>query len=423
MRIKFSKEYLKYYAYAVLGVISIILFYKILDNLGLILSSIGFAISSLFDILLPILLGGVLAYFLFRPMRWLERKAKDWWGWAGRHPKQVRLLAIVIVYFIAICVLVAFLYILIPSIVDSIVTLAGNMPTYMEEINQFLISLSERGGFFKDLTDIIKLDLGNLSSLTAKEILDSLLGNVALSSESFIHIGNLAMLFAKGTTSFFISTIAVFFSGFYLMLDKENIGCQLNRLNKALMNETVYNGFNWVVRTIDDVFYRYFSGKIMTSALIGLICYLGLLLLGVEYAPLIALVVGVTNVIPYFGPIIGAIPGIILTLLYNPVMAIWVALWILIVQQFDGNILGPNVLGRIVELNPFWVLFSVMIGGSIMGPLGMFVAIPFFAVIKVFISEGLTRWETYKEKQQEAVAEPGDPVILDISESCETEKN
>ncbi len=311
MRIKFSKEYLKYYAYAVLGVISIILFYKILDNLGLILSSIGFAISSLFDILLPILLGGVLAYFLFRPMRWLERKAKDWWGWAGKHPKQVRLLSIVIVYFIAICVLVAFLYILIPSIVDSIVTLGGNMPTYMEEINQFLISLSERGGFFKDLTDIIKLDLGNLSSLTAKEILDSLLGNVALSSESFIHIGNLAMLFAKGT----------------------------------------------------------------------------------------------------------------ITLLYNPVMAIWVALWILIVQQFDGNILGPNVLGRIVELNPFWVLFSVMIGGSIMGPLGMFVAIPFFAVIKVFISEGLTRWETYKEKQQEAVAEPGDPVILDISESCETEKN
>ncbi|MEG2419752.1 MAG: AI-2E family transporter, partial [Eubacterium sp.] len=296
----------------------------------------------------------------------------------------------------ALFFMVVFLYILIPSIVESVINLAGHIPQYTREINRFLDQLSQSGTALKDLAGIIRVELANFTDLTLKGFFDRFVGDPGSASGSMAQMGNLAMLFAKGTTSFLISSVAVFFSGFYLMLDKENIQGQCQRLFRALMSDSVYGGFTWVVHTIDDVFYRYFAGKIMTSALIGLICYVGLLILGVEYAPLIALVVGVTNVIPYFGPIIGAIPGILLTLLYSPMKALWVAIWILIVQQFDGNILGPTVLGRIVELNPFWVLLSVMVGGSLMGPFGMFIAIPFFAVIKIFLVEGLNRWEAHR---------------------------
>ena len=389
MRIKFDKQYLKYYTYAVLGVITIILFYKILDNLGFILSAVSNVVGSAFEILLPIIMGAVLAYFLFRPMRWIEKKAFKYIKGSEKKPKLVRLLAVLVIYVITIIVVILFMYISIPAIIDSVVGLVSSIPTYAAEINAFLINLSQRGGFFKDLVDMIQLDLSSVQNLNAKDTMD------------FIF----AVGFAKGTTSFLIGFVAVFFAGFYLMLDKENIESQLKRLNRAIMSPKANNGFNWAIRTIDGVFYKYFSGKIMTSALIGLICYIGLLVLRVEYAPLIALVVGVTNVIPYFGPIIGAIPGIFLTLLYSPAKALGVAIWILAVQQFDGNILGPNVLGKIVELNPFWVLFCVMVGGSLFGPLGMFVAIPFFAVIKVFVTEALVRWERRKTTVQEEVTD------------------
>jgi len=159
----------------------------------------------------------------------------------------------------------------------------------------------------------------------------------------------------------------------------------------------LYNGSHWAILTIDEIFYKYFTGKILTSMLIGFLFYLGLLVIGVEYAPLFGVIVAITNVIPYFGPIIGAVPAVIITFIDEPVKALWVGIWILVVQQFDGNVLAPNVLGKIVELNPFWVLFSVIVGGSLFGVLGMFVAIPMFAVIKVFFEEALTRWERKKE--------------------------
>lgn len=405
MRIKFDKQYLKYYTYAVLGVITIILFYKILDNLGFILSTISNVVGSAFEILLPIIMGAVLAYFLFRPMRWIEKKAFKHIKGSEKKPKLVRLLAVLVIYVITIIVVILFMYISIPAIIDSVVGLVSSIPTYAAEINAFLINLSNRGGFFKDLVDTIQLDLSSLQNLNAKDTVDFIFGNMSFNSESVKQIGNIAVGFAKGTTSFLIGFVAVFFSGFYLMLDKENIENQLKRLNRAILSTKANNGLNWAIRTIDGVFYKYFSGKIMTSAFIGLLCYVGLLVLRVEYAPLIALVVGVTNVIPYFGPIIGAIPGIFLTLLYSPAKALGVAIWILAVQQFDGNVLGPNVLGKIVELNPFWVLFCVMVGGSLFGPLGMFVAIPFFAVIKVFITEALVRWERRKTTVQDEVTD------------------
>jgi predicted PurR-regulated permease PerM len=212
-------------------------------------------------------------------------------------------------------------------------------------------------------------------------------------------IGNAAFLLIKGTFGFVASFFIVFFIGLYTMLDKEKIIEQIARFFQAVMSDKVYSASDWVVKTIDSIFYKYFSGKLFTSILIGFLFYLGLLIINVQYAPLFAVVVGVLNMIPYFGPILGAIPAILITLIDDPVKALWVGILILVVQQFDGNVLAPSVLGKIVELNPFWVLVSVVVGGSMFGILGMFIAIPMFAVIKVFLEEGIRRFEMRKERK------------------------
>ena len=404
-----------------LCILCILVFYKFLDNFTAILINLGIGIQYLFGVVLPILIGSVVAYFLFRPMYWIERKLLYRIKGAEKHPRAIRFLGVIIIYAITILCIVGFLKVLIPSMVDSVRNLSKDLPNYINQLQGFLTQTASQPGPFQDAAASVHGQLENAKEMSVGDIISALFGQQLNTSQTCRWrehptmgdefgqqlntsqtLGNIAMSVVKNTVSIIISAIAVIFSGFYLMLDKENIGRQCDRFNRNIMRPAVYDGFNWVVKTIDNIFYRYFAGKILTSAFIGFLMYLGLVVLHVQYAPLIGLIVGVTNVIPYFGPIVGSVPGILLTLMYNPMLALEVAIWNLIVQQFDGNVLGPNVLGHIVELNPFWVLVSVMIGGSILGPFGMFVAIPVGAVIRVFINE----WMRRKEEKQKTKALP-----------------
>lgn len=388
-----------------LCVLCILVFYKFLDNFTAILIDVGIGIQYLFGVVLPILIGSVVAYFLFRPMYWIERKLLYRIKGAEKHPRAIRFLGVIIIYAITILCIVGFLKVLIPSMVDSVRNLSQDLPNYINQLQGFLTATASQSGPFQDAAASVQSQLEKAKDMSVGDIISALFGQQQVNTSQTL--GNIAMSVVKNTVSIIISAIAVIFSGFYLMLDKENIGRQCDRFNRNIMRPAVYDGFNWVVKTIDNIFYRYFAGKILTSAFIGFLMYLGLVVLHVQYAPLIGLIVGVTNVIPYFGPIVGSVPGILLTLMYNPMLALEVAIWNLIVQQFDGNVLGPNVLGHIVELNPFWVLVSVMIGGSILGPFGMFVAIPVGAVVRVFIKEWMRRRE---EKQKtKALPLPTDP--------------
>lgn len=400
MGFHFNKDFIKKYIALLLCILGAILFYKFLDNLGVVVGSVVAAVRYLLNILLPILLGALLAYFLFRPMYWIERKVLMKLKGAEKHPKAVRFWAVFIVYAIALVAFVGFLTMLIPSTVDSVLSLVDSLPGYLDKIEELLRGIAVRNPSMTDTLAGINARLEALRNIKAGEIFNIFGGMVQ--GQSATQFEDLAINIAKHAVTGVIALVAALFSGFYLMLDKEVIMGSLDRLNRNIMSEQLYDGCHWAVQTIDDIFYRYFAGKILTSALIGLICYVGLLILRVKYAPLIAIVVGVTNVIPYFGPVCGGVVGVLLTLLYDPMLALWVGIWVLIVQQFDGNILGPNVLGRIVELNAFWVLFCVLIGGSLFGPFGMFVAIPVGAVVRVFINEGLDR----HEKAKQAVARP-----------------
>ncbi|MDP2843449.1 AI-2E family transporter [uncultured Acetobacterium sp.] len=396
MKHKIDVELVKKYSYFLVGILILLLIYKLLDNFGVVTATIGGFITGTLEVLRPILLGVVLAYLLFKPMRGIEKFIFKTIPKSQNKAGAIRLISILIVYVITIILIVLFFYATIPSVVESLTGLISQTPEYLTIIDNYLGESLANGGAAQDILTELKFALDSLQSMTTRDMLNQVASYFGTNPDSIKNIGNFAFVFLKGTIGFVISFFIVFFVGLYLMLDKEKVSDQVDRFAKAVMNKTLYNGSHWAILTIDEIFYKYFTGKILTSMLIGFLFYLGLLVIGVEYAPLFGVIVAITNVIPYFGPIIGAVPAVIITLIDEPIKALWVGIWILIVQQFDGNVLAPNVLGKIVELNPFWVLFSVIVGGSLFGILGMFVAIPVFAVIKVIFEEALTRWEEKK---------------------------
>lgn len=398
LKFKLDTELIKKYSYFLVGAFILLLIYKFLDNFGVVTATIGSVITGTLEVLMPILVGVVLAYFLFRPMRGIEKFVFKTIPKSQNQERTVRLMSILIVYVITIILIVLFFYATIPSVIESLTGLIAQTPQYLTIIDNYLGESLAKGGAAKDILTELKVAIDSLQNMTAMDVLNQITSYFGTNPDSIKNLGNFAFVFLKGTIGFVISFFIVFFVGLYLMLDKEKISDQVDRFAKAVLNRTLYNGSHWAILTIDEIFYKYFTGKILTSMLIGFLFYLGLLVIGVEYAPLFGVIVAITNVIPYFGPIIGAVPAVIITLIDDPVKALWVGIWILVVQQFDGNVLAPNVLGKIVELNPFWVLFSVIVGGSLFGISGMFVAIPMFAVIKVFFEEALTRWEEKKEQ-------------------------
>ena len=155
-----------------------------------------------------------------------------------------------------------------------------------------------------------------------------------------------------------------------------------------------------MVRISNEMFGGFINGKILDSAIIGVICYIGLVIMRMPYSLLVAVIVGVTNVIPFFGPYVGAVPSVILIALADPIKGLYFLIFILVLQQIDGNIIGPKILGNSTGLSSFWVVFAILVGGGLFGFMGMLLGVPTFAVIYYLIRE-VTAWILRKRKLPE----------------------
>ena len=151
------------------------------------------------------------------------------------------------------------------------------------------------------------------------------------------------------------------------------------------------------MRKSNEIFGGFIIGKIIDSAIIGVLCYIGCLILNIPSSLLVAVIVGVTNVIPFFGPFIGAIPSILIVLIQSPIHGIYLAIFILILQQVDGNIIGPKILGDTTGLSSFWVLFAILVAGGLFGFFGMLLGVPVFAVI-YYIFQEIIKYRMEKRK-------------------------
>jgi len=168
------------------------------------------------------------------------------------------------------------------------------------------------------------------------------------------------------------------FVSIYFLYEKEKLIAYIKKVIRAFSKRKKADLIIDYFSRVNSYFYNFLVGKLVDSSIIGLLCLLGMSALKIRYALLLSIIVGVLNMIPYFGPFMGAVPAVLITLIYSPIQALWTAIFILILQQFDGWYLGPKILGDSVGATPLFIIFSILVGGSFAGPLGMLLAVPLF---------------------------------------------
>ncbi|MDR1663316.1 MAG: AI-2E family transporter [Clostridiales bacterium] len=173
----------------------------------------------------------------------------------------------------------------------------------------------------------------------------------------------------------------------YILSDKENLNRQIKKLLFTLLPIEGVHRLTALMHKAHDIFTGFIVGKLLDSLIIGLICFFCMTLFRIEYPMLISVIVGITNIIPFFGPFIGAIPSIIFLTINDPGQGLWFTVFIIILQQVDGNIIGPKILGSSLGLSSFWVIFAILVMNGLMGPVGMFIGVPLFTVIYTIIKD------------------------------------
>lgn len=281
------------------------------------------------------------------------------------HKNHKRILSTALVFILTIGFLILFFSIIIPNTIDSVRQFSKNIAVYSDTLI----------GYTKDFA--YKL---NISEKQVEQMLinfDVTKKITSVVTESIPKIASYSYGFVKG----FVNLILAFVSAFYILLDREKLVNGIKKLNYSLFDKNFANCLTLWTNDAKTVFEQYIVGNIIDSFIVGVICYFGALVLKLPYASMIALIIGVTNVIPVFGPFLGAIPVIIILCLIDPFSALIFAIFIFILQQCDGNIIKPIVLGDKLGMSGFWILFSVTIGGALFGVVGMFLGVPIFALI------------------------------------------
>lgn len=327
--------------------------YLTLNNLGYFLGKIGVFIG----IVSPFAGGIVIAYVLDPMVKFFYTKL-------FKEKKKTRGFAILLAYLVAILLLLLLAWLVIPQIVDSIAMLFTNFPSYIQGIQDMLGMVQERFGV--DLSSATKV-LDD-SEAMVKEIYS--MASAAM-PQIVASIGSVASNFVAIFTSIAASI--------YMLADKEHLLHQLRTLAHAFLPEKAAENTLRICHYANVNFTGFFVGKIIDSAIIGVITFVAMAILRLDFALLISVFIGITNIIPVFGPFIGAIPSIFILLLVDPIQAVIFGVLILVIQQVDGNFIGPKILGSSIGISALWILFSIVVGGDLFGLVGMVVGVPLFA--------------------------------------------
>lgn len=391
MKFHVDKKYIAWGITAFCVIAASILFYYLLFHMGNIRTAFGSAAK----ICMPIIDGLVIAYLLSPVVNRLEYDLffpickKFNLSLHTKSKKRIRLVSSLITLFLLILVLYCFCVMIIPQIVESIQNIIGQLPTYINNFTKWLEDIFEKNPEFSAfINEMFVQYSGQIEDFTTGKVIPRLNEIVqSVSSTVFSSLVNIL----KMAWDFLIGLIIAL----YLLLSKELFAGQGKKIIYALFENDTANTAIRNIRFVHRTFGGFISGKIVDSLIIGMLCFIGMTILNLPYPLLVSLIIGVTNIIPFFGPFIGAIPSIILILLVNPIQALYFAIFVLVLQQFDGNILGPKILGDKTGLSSFWVIFAITLFGGYWGFIGMAIGVPVFAVIyaawRAFIRHSLQK--------------------------------
>lgn len=343
---------------------------------------ITWVINRFFAITAPLIVGFTIAFILNPVLNFFEKNLfKKLWA-NGEHPKGKRAISLACTYVIFLGVVSAFVAIVLPSVIASVTDLINNIQGYYNKgivfVEEFLIKLNISTDILDPFTDV--------GSRLIEFVVDALktalpqLYSVAVSATSVI----------KNTFVGFIFSI-------YMLSSKEIFCRQFKKVITTFFKKKTQDRIYRIGSLSYGTFSKYISGFLVDSIIVGIICYIVMSIFGWPYPALISILIGATNMIPFFGPFIGAIPATFLILLVNPWQAVFFVIFIVVLQQVDGNIICPKILGQRVGLASFWVMVAIVIGGSMFGIMGMLIGVPTFAVIYSLMRSYLDR--KHKERQ------------------------
>lgn len=349
----------------------------------------------------PLIIGGASAFILNRPFNAIHRGV----GFLFRRTKLVKLpyiISIVLVYLLFLGILTGIVVAIIPEFIENIKMFVGNFDDYYNNLVDFINNLAAKYNI--NISEEIeryqlaeRLDIsGKLSEFA--EMLPSLLWSMVDTTRSIIGV----------VTDLAIGVVI----SVYLLAEKRKYKAQSKRLLAAMMSEKRYHQVAGVLRTILNTFANFVNGQLIEACILGILCFIGMSIFGFKYAVLISVIMAVTNVIPIVGPILGTIPAALILLLVKPQSVLWFILFIILLQQFESNVIYPRVVGSSVGLPAFWVLLSITIGGGLFGVLGMVAAVPTASVIYYYGRDAVAKklknkkWFSRGKKQKPEQEEP-----------------
>ena len=372
MKIRWNQEYNTRTVYVIIAACVILLFFAILLNLAGIFDAIGLVLT----ILSPFLWGFAIAYILNRPMIFFETKVFAFVNRTKPRPRLARGLAVVVVMLIFLAILVGLIWIIIPQLIESLSGLIRQLPEYFQQFSVWVSDVATSVGLDGEK---VRETIGTWEDLISRAIVFVNNAIPSIADTGF----NITMGVLTSIANFFIALIAAI----YLLSSKESFILQSKKLGFAIFPKRFAEQTVRLARESHTIFAGFITGKLLEALIVGVITFIALTIINIPYALLISVIMGAFNLIPFFGPFIGAIPCVLLLLLVHPMDAVWFIVVTIVLQQIDGQIIGPKILGEYTGLTAFWVIFAIVLGGGLCGVLGMLLGVPVFAVVYSLVKQ------------------------------------
>ena len=356
-----------------------IIIYFIVNNLA---TFLGY-ISSFLKVIAPLIIGGVLAFIINLFLRFYEKKVfvnvKEKWE---KFKRPVCVIISYLTFFLIIFIIVKFIS---PRLEESIKTLTSSIPAYVNSVSEFFYNLTLEHKITEELWNKVIENFGLIITNTSQFL------NTALPK-----IFNVTKMVTSSVFDIFIGLV---FS-VYMLLSKEKLVRICKKVLRAHTKEDFAQSVIDIFKRANKIFRSFVGGQLTEAAILAVLCYIGMSIFKMPYAPLISVIIGISSIVPVIGAIIGTIPCALLILLENPIMAIWFVIFIVVLQQFEGNVIYPRVVGSAIGISGFWVLLAVTLGGGLFGIFGILLGVPLMAVIYTVYGEYVNKKVEGKGKFQ-----------------------
>lgn len=343
------------------------------------LSTVGNLFSNILSIIFPFVLGGCLAFILNLPMSFFEKKLLKPKNKKTKKPKNkklIRVISIIFAIFVIVLVLALIITLIVPELINVLELLVNNIPYYIEEITKLVYMHGEN---IPDINTLIKE--ANIDIESIKNQIMSYIPSLLTSSISIVSS------IINGITTFFIAIIFAI----YILIEKEKLSTQLTKILYAYVKKEKVEKIINVGRVSKNTFKSFLTVQCLEASILGTLCIIGMLILRIPYAIPIGVLIGVTALIPVVGAFLGVIIGAILIVAVNPIKVITFVIFVLILQQIEGNLIYPKVVGNSIGLPGMWVLVAVSVGGSLSGILGMLLGVPVATIIYTLLKTDVNK--------------------------------